>query len=109
MVKRNADVNAVELWGGISRKTLNYGDKTLMVEIKFSEGSVVERHSHPHEQTGYLISGKIVLTIGDKTWDVFPGDSWIIPSEVPHCAEVPEKSVAVEVFSPVREDYITDH
>ena len=52
------------------------------------------------------MKGHIRLSIGAEEFDVQPGDSWCIPSEVEHGAEVIEDSVAVEVFSPVREDYL---
>jgi len=41
-----------------------------------------------------------------KTFDAEPGDSWSIPGDVPHSANVIEDSVIVEVFSPVREEYL---
>jgi quercetin dioxygenase-like cupin family protein len=47
-----------------------------------------------------------VLTIGAERHDVTPGDSWCIPSDVDHGAEILQDSVAVEVFSPPREDYL---
>lgn len=90
----------------IQMKTLAYGDKTLMSEFRLQKGAQLPRHSHPHEQTGYLVSGSIRLTIGDETYDVGPGDSWSIKGDIEHQAEVLEDSVAVEVFSPVREDYL---
>jgi quercetin dioxygenase-like cupin family protein len=52
------------------------------------------------------VSGHLKLTIGDEEYDVLPGDSWSIPGEVEHDAEVLEDSVAVEVFSPLRNDYL---
>ncbi len=90
----------------IKMKTLVYGEKTLLTEVKLEKGAVLPRHSHPHEQTGYLVSGRIDLTIGDATHHVEPGDSWCIPGSVEHNAFAHEDSVAIEVFSPVREDYI---
>ena len=91
---------------GIEQKTLVYGDKTLMTEFLLHKGSILPRHAHPHEQTGYLVKGRIRLSIGSKQYDVQPGDSWCIPGEVEHGAEILEDSVAIEVFSPVREDYL---
>lgn len=91
---------------GIQMKTLAHGEKTLLAEFKLSRGSVLPAHSHPHEQTGYLVSGKINLTIGGRTHAADPGDSWCIPPDVEHGAEALADSVAVEVFSPVREDYL---
>lgn len=91
---------------GIEQKTLVYGDKTLMVEFRLQKDASLPLHSHPHEQIGYLVSGNIRLTIGSEIHDVLPGDSWCIPGKVLHGAVIIEDSVAVEVFSPVREDYL---
>ncbi|HBA88735.1 MAG TPA: cupin domain-containing protein [Geobacter sp.] len=91
---------------GIRQKTLAYGDKTLMVEFLLDKGAALPLHSHPHEQIGYLVSGQIRLAIGDHVQDILPGDSWCIPGGEQHRAEIVEDSVAVEVFSPVREDYL---
>jgi quercetin dioxygenase-like cupin family protein len=91
---------------GIRMKSLSYGSLTHMTEFRLSAGSTLTRHAHPHEQTGYLVSGHLRLTIGDEEYDVLPGDSWSIPGGVEHGAEVLEDSVAVEVFSPLREDYL---
>jgi quercetin dioxygenase-like cupin family protein len=91
---------------GIVQKTLVHGDKTLMVEFRLQKDAILPLHSHPHEQTGYLVNGHILLTVGSDVFKVKPGDSWCIPGSTLHCAEIIEDSVAVEVFSPVREDYL---
>jgi len=91
---------------GIRMKTLCYGTRTLMTEVLLEEASVLPLHSHPHEQTGYLVKGRIRLRIGEQEHDVRAGDSWCIPSGVEHGAQSLEDSIAVEVFSPVREDYL---
>ncbi len=91
---------------GIQQKTLVYGDKTLLTEFKLDKGSILPNHSHSHEQTGYLVSGHIILYIGNEKHDVKPGDSWCIRSGLEHRADIIEDSIAIEVFSPVREDYL---
>lgn len=91
---------------GIEMKTLVHGEKTLMVEFFLEKDSMLPVHSHPHEQTGYLVSGHIRLQIGPERLDVLPGDSWCIPGDLEHSAEIVADSVAIEVFSPVREDYL---
>jgi len=91
---------------GIRMKTLCYGARTLMTEVLLEQASVLPLHSHPHEQTGYLVKGHIQLRIGELEHDVRTGDSWCIPSGVEHGAQTLEDSIAVEVFSPVREDYL---
>ena len=91
---------------GIGMKTLVFGEKTLMTEFVLQKGSGLPKHAHPHEQTGYLVKGRIRLSIGPETVEVAPGDSWSIPGGAEHGAEILEDSVAIEVFSPVREDYL---
>lgn len=91
---------------GIQLKTLCHGEKTHMVQFLLQGGFDLPMHSHPHEQTGYLISGHMILTISGKPHDVHPGDSWCIPADTPHGAKIIADSVVVEVFSPVREDYL---
>ena len=91
---------------GVEQKTLVYGERTLMTEFLLKKGSRLPQHSHPYEQTGYLVNGHIRLSIGSEENEVMPGDSWCIPSDVEHSAEILEDSVAIDLFSPVREDYL---
>jgi quercetin dioxygenase-like cupin family protein len=91
---------------GVSMKTLVYGERTLLTEFRLEAGNTLPGHSHEQEQTGYLVSGRIQLTIGDEIHDVGPGDSWSISANVKHGARILEDSIAIEVFSPVRKDYL---
>jgi len=93
---------------GIKLKTLVYGERTLFSEFRMEANSILPKHSHLHEQTGYLVKGKIRLTIGQQTFETRPGDSWCIPADTDHSAEILENSLAIEVFSPVREDYLPE-
>jgi len=93
---------------GVKLKTLVYGEKTSLCEFRLKKGNGVPLHSHPHEQTGYLVSGKLVLGVGDEKFEAEPGDSWCIPGDVAHSAEVLEEAVVIEAFSPVREDYLSE-
>ena len=106
MYCRNEDSPTEEISEGVLMKPLAYGEKTLLTEITFEKGGKLPSHSHPHEQTGYLVSGRVELTIGEETYEVLPGDSWSILGGVTHKAEVKEDSKAIEVFSPVREEYL---
>lgn len=106
MLKKHSKEGYVSAVPGIRQKTLVYGEKTLMTEFLLEKGSLLPQHSHPHEQTGYLVSGHIRLSIGSEKNDIMPGDSWCIPGNVEHYAEILEDSVAIEIFSPVREDYL---
>jgi quercetin dioxygenase-like cupin family protein len=93
---------------GVKLKTLVFGEKTLMTEFLLARDATLPDHAHPYEQTGYLTSGHIIMKIAGKTFDTLPGDSWCIPMNIIHGAQILEDSVAVEVFAPVREDYLPD-
>ena len=93
---------------GVWMKTLVYGNNSLLTEFKLEAGHILPRHAHEHEQTGYLVSGKIQLTVGGITYDAEPGDSWCIPGNTEHSAKIIVDSTAVEVFSPVRKDYLPE-
>ena len=77
-----------------------------MAEFILQAGSNLPLHAHPYEQTGYLVKGGIRLKIGDSIQEIRPGDSWCIPMNVPHGAQILEDSVAIEVFAPRRDDYL---
>lgn len=106
MFAKSCEYGYVPVSPGIRRKTLVYGKKTLMSEFRLDKGAVLPQHRHPEEQTGYLVSGHIILTIGDEIQEIRPGDSWVVPGNANHHAKILEESVAVEVFSPCREDYL---
>ena len=96
-----------EIAEGILMKPLVHGERTLLIETNIKKGSAHNLHSHPHEQTGYLVSGRLMMTIGDERFEVEPGDSWCLPGGVEHSGEILEDSVVIEVFSPVREEYLS--
>ncbi len=86
-------------------KTLVYGEKTLMAEFRSKAGNVLKEHSHPYEQTGYVVQGKLTLFIDGVPHQASAGDAWCIAADVPHGAEAIEDTIVVEVFSPARKDY----
>ena len=88
------------------RTRIPYGKNLMLSYLEMDEGAEVPMHSHPHEQGGILLQGRLRLTIGDETREVQAGALFIIPPNVPHRAEaVGGPAVVLDVFSPVREDY----
>lgn len=106
MFSHHDDTGYAAALPGITRKTLVFGDKTLMTEFILTKGSALPLHAHPYEQTGYLVRGHMRLTIDGKTFDAHAGDAWNVPADVEHGAQIAEDSVAIEVFSPTRADYL---
>jgi quercetin dioxygenase-like cupin family protein len=99
-------LNSINPVDGIWIETLVHGEKTHMCRFQLKKGASLPLHSHPHEQTGFVLSGRIVMHIEGKDFDAGPGDAWCIKGGVPHGADVPEDSVIIEVFSPKRDDYL---
>ncbi len=103
----NTDVRPYEMLPGVVRRVLNYGDKTMLVELHMAKDAIVPEHTHPHEQIGYLASGKMEFRIGDETKVLNPGDSWLVPGNMPHFVRVIEDCIALDIFAPIREDFLT--
>ena len=84
-----------------------HGKQLMLSQVKMEEGAVIPLHRHPHEQGGVVISGKMELQIGYQTRLVSPGELYLIPSNVPHRAvAIDGPVVALDVFSPIRQDYV---
>jgi quercetin dioxygenase-like cupin family protein len=105
MLTTHDDAPPVEMFPGIIRRTLNAGERTMICEIELAKGAVVPLHTHPHEQTGYLSRGRLLFRIGDEERLLREGDSWMIPGDVPHVVTALEDSIAIDVFSPPRDEY----
>ena len=104
---RWAVVEPVEMLSGLDRRTLGCGEQVMIAEFRARPGVQVPRHTHPHEQVGYVVSGEVELTIGGQTAVCGPGDSYAIPGGLEHSARFLSECVVIDGFSPPREDYIT--
>ena len=106
MFQKQVELTYRQLIDGVQLGTMVHGENTLMAQFKLAKGCALPEHGHPHEQTGLLLSGRIIITIDGVDHTAEPGDSWSIGADVLHSARALEDSIAVEVFSPVREDYL---
>ena len=81
-------------------------EKLMLSYVELQPHSVVAEHSHPHEQVGMLLEGKVIFTIGDEEKLLTKGDMWLIPGNVKHKVVVlDEPAKALDIFTPIREDY----
>ena len=94
------------LGGGVSRKFLGWDNQIMMVKVKFEKGAVGAPHQHFHTQSTYCAKGKFEFTIGDKKQIVNAGDGVYIPPNLLHGAICLEEGILIDVFSPVREDFL---
>lgn len=88
--------------------SLAWGEKIMLSLVEIGPGSVVPMHSHPHEQAGIVVEGEFDFIIGGEKRRMRRGDMYIIPGGVEHSAiGLDKKTVALDIFSPPREDYKT--
>ncbi|GAB3720716.1 cupin domain-containing protein [Spirosoma lituiforme] len=91
---------------GVKRKIMTYDPNLMMVKVAFETGGVGAPHSHIHTQMSYVASGAFSIMIGEETRIVRAGDVFYIPSNVWHGAVCEEAGVLVDVFTPMREDFV---
>ncbi|HKZ43557.1 MAG TPA: cupin domain-containing protein [Anaerolineales bacterium] len=106
MFKKSNPEGFHEITKGVFIKSLIHGKITHMTRVNFIKGAQIPNHDHPHEQTGILLSGRINLVINGINNEASPGDHWSIPGSTLHSANAIEDSELIEVFSPIREDYL---
>lgn len=103
----DSEIDWEELGGGLKRKIMSYDDNLMMVKVAFEKGGLGTLHSHFHTQMSYIDSGAFEITIGDKTGVLKKGDAYYIPPNIVHGALCLEAGVLVDIFTPLREDFIS--
>lgn len=93
--------------GKTKRKVKAHDGKLMLVEMHFENGAAGSNHTHPHEQITYCLAGEFEFTVGAETKTVKAGDSLYVPPNVEHsCRLKSSKGRVIDVFTPVREDFI---
>ena len=91
---------------GISRQITGYDASIMMVKVAFEKGAIGALHTHPHTQTTYVASGRFEVTISGQNQTLHAGDSFYAPSDAEHGVVCLEAGMLIDVFSPMREDFI---
>jgi quercetin dioxygenase-like cupin family protein len=87
---------------------LVWGEKLMLSYVTVQPNApIVPLHSHPHEQMGIVLEGKVGLTIGSETREIKKGDMFLIPSDTPHglAFTLDKPAVILDIFSPPREEF----
>jgi quercetin dioxygenase-like cupin family protein len=105
MIFLNHDAIAVKMLHGLTRKTLAQSKSLMVCEFTFDANVTIPIHNHPHEQVGYVVEGRVIMTIAGQETELRKGDSYCALSNQPHGAYTLEPTVIIDTFSPPREDY----
>src|SRR5215813_2136489 len=103
---RFEDVRPFGLTDGVSGRPL-FGERCMLNLIEFEPGAVVPLHSHPHEQLGIVLRGMQALVVDGVARELEEMEGYVLPGGVEHSAYCgPEGALVLDVFAPVREDYV---
>ena len=91
---------------GVDFVVLSVGEKSMVTKMLYKQTDNVPKHSHPNEQSGYVISGQYKLKMNNNVYLLASGDSYCIPINVEHSLEIIKEGEVVDVFTPPREDYL---
>jgi quercetin dioxygenase-like cupin family protein len=100
-------VESTAAFEGLARRIHAYNDRLMLTEHVMEAGSVFPRHSHPHHQLAYVVSGHLRIVCGDHTFEARGGDSFVLDGGIEHQVTALERSVALDIFTPFREDYVS--
>jgi quercetin dioxygenase-like cupin family protein len=91
---------------GVDFDVLAVGQKSMITKMNFKVGDIVPSHSHPNEQSGYVISGKYLLKLKENSHLLTAGDTYSIPENAEHSLEIIEAGNIIDFFTPPRQDYL---
>ena len=96
----------VEQLNPLIGRQMAHTETMTVARIILAKGALVPLHQHPNEQVTNVLEGRLRFVIGDDEQIVSGGATVLIPADVPHLVEALEDSVALDVFSPVRDDWV---
>jgi len=96
------EVLSEKIW----RKVIS-GEKAMVAQVFIAKGGVVPTHQHESEQISYVIEGALKFELEGKEIVARKGEVLLIPSNVLHRAEALEDTLDLDVFSPIRIDWLT--
>jgi quercetin dioxygenase-like cupin family protein len=102
---RWSDIPSEQLNSATARKYLT-GDRVTVARFELKRGGIVPRHSHENEQVSCVLSGALKFKLNGQEILVGEGEVLRIPGWLEHEVEVIEDAVVIDVFSPVRQDWI---
>lgn len=109
MIKKASfdSLEAVAAREGVTRRVFS-GDNSMMVINTIESFAQPALHQHPHEQLTYIIQGQCSFTLGEEVVPMNAGDVILVPPDVPHTLKPTsdETIINLDVFSPIREDYL---
>jgi quercetin dioxygenase-like cupin family protein len=91
---------------GVTRRILAHSASLMLTEHALERGAVLPEHSHAHEQLVYLLKGEIVLEMEGEQMNMVSGDSMVIAPNAKHKVTALTKSLALDIFTPARQDYL---
>ncbi len=102
----NGDIEWKAVDPGVSRKIMTYDDRLMLVKVKFETGAIGTLHHHHHTQISHVESGSFEVEINKEKKVLKAGDAFYVPPNTVHGVVCLESGILIDVFSPMREDFI---
>ena len=96
-----------ELMSDVITRKIIAGEKAMVAHVIFKKGAVVPLHQHEAEQITYILEGSMRFELEGKEVIIRKNDVLHIPSNVPHRAVALEDTLDLDIFSPIRHDWLT--
>jgi quercetin dioxygenase-like cupin family protein len=103
---KSSDIQWETVGEGVRRKIMAYDESLMLVKVEFSKGGIGTLHKHHHSQITHVESGVFEVEIDGEKKILRGGDAFIIPTNLVHGCVCLEAGVLIDVFSPMREDFV---
>ncbi|MCM2678563.1 cupin domain-containing protein [Echinimonas agarilytica] len=100
------DIPVEDIGGGLSRQIMGYNEELMAVKVFFEKGAEGYVHKHRHSQVSYVEKGTFEVNVDGKIKTLTAGDCFFVPPNVDHGAVCTTGGILIDVFSPMREDFV---
>lgn len=99
------DIEKIDMGEGVVRQDFANGEKLNVLHWNIVDGGEVTTHSHSQEQFGLVIKGGFEMIIGTEKQILKAGDAYVVPANIPHSFVAIGETEAIDVFTPLKEDF----
>jgi len=105
VVRRDFSTGQSLMLDPLTQRRAIQGTQSTMARFELKQGAAVPAHKHANEQITYVLSGKVLMTVGGMAFELGAGEAIVVPPNVEHSGMATTDAVTLEFFAPRREDF----